>query len=80
MTKEAEKDLIDLLKTFQSDQSLTIESLTREYLRRQGLIWQGYKEIEAQVEIEKYLIDNGLIKDSGKTTKLFNVDKKIKTL
>lgn len=80
MTEESTQKLINLLKSIPSDQNVTIEYLTREHLKNNGLSWQSYSEIEAQIELEKFLLQEGLIKDTGKTTKLYSVDSKIKRL
>jgi hypothetical protein len=74
MTEQAKEKVIELLKTIKSDQTVTIEYLTREYLKNKGLDWQGYDEITLQVELEKYLTENNLIVDTGNTTKLYTIN------
>jgi|GEM_PF-2104363 len=79
MKEEAKQSLIQLLKNIKPTQPFTIECLTRNFLLKQGLDWQSIYEINAQVEIEKYLLEQELIKECG-TTKLYNIGNKVEKL
>ena len=76
MAPEAKETLLRLLKQFSPDQPFTVEELTRQYLSEKGLPWQNVHEVEAQGEIDKYLKEQGLVKEYGQTT-LYNITPKV---
>jgi hypothetical protein len=71
MTQEGRQKLIDYLKSIKPGQPFTIEDLVRNLGRDSGEQWAGVFEIQAVGEIEKYLLEQGLIKEVG-STKLYN--------
>ncbi len=72
MEKFNTKELQDSLNSFEPGQSFTIEHLVRKVGEKKGEKWAGVFEVEAQVEIERYLLEMGLIKECGET-KLYNI-------
>lgn len=69
MDNSAKEIINQILRETPSDQPFSIESFSREYLRRkEGLGWQGVFEVELWGMLEGYLKENGLIKEYGKTT------------
>jgi len=80
MTEEGRQKIIGYLKSIKADQPFTIEDLVRTLGRDSGEQWAGIFEIQAQGDIENYLLEQGLIKEYG-TTKLYNtVGGKLKNL
>ena len=71
--------VIDYLKSIKPDQPFTVEDLVRTVGQSLGGQWAGIFEIQAQEDIEKYLLDQGLINEYG-STKLYTIDKKVNKL
>lgn len=71
MEKFDNKELLDSLNSFEPGQSFTIDHLVRKIGEKKGEKWAGVFEVTAQVEIERYLLEEGLIKECGET-KLYN--------
>lgn len=80
MTTENEKELIEILKTFHPTQPFTIEELLRNLGKSKDQKWDGIFEVQAQEEIEKYLLKRELIIDTKKTSKLYNIDIEVNKL
>lgn len=79
MTDKGQQMIIDYLKSLQSNQPFTIEDLMRTLGEEKGEPWSMF-ETEHIEEIENFLIEQNLIIDTGKTTKLYNTANKVKTL
>jgi len=79
MTEQAEVLIKNLLKEIPPGQPFTIEGFTRQYLQSQGIGWQQLYETQAVVELEKYLLEQGFIVESG-TTKLYSTSQKVDDL
>ncbi len=61
------EEIKDSLSEFELSQPFTIEHLVRKMGEKRGEKWAGAFEVNAQVEIEKILLDDGLIKEYGET-------------
>jgi hypothetical protein len=70
MTQELQQKIIKYLQDLKPLQPFTIEDLVRNLGKSHGEDWKGVFEIAIQDEIEKYLVEKGLIKEYG-TTKLY---------
>ena len=79
MTEQGQQMIIDYLKSIKPDQPFTIEDLVRTVGQNLGGQWAGIFEIQAQSDIEKYLLDQNLIIEYG-STKLYTIDNKVKKL
>lgn len=71
------QEIIDLLKSFEPGQPFTIEQLIRTIGQNKGEKWEGVFEVEIQVEMESYLLKEGLIKEYGITKTYNRIEKKI---
>jgi hypothetical protein len=80
MTNESQQKIENLLKEIPKDRPFSIEEFVRTLLNKDGERWHGVWEVQAQVEIEEYLNNRGLINEYG-TTKLYQINNdKVKKL
>ena len=78
MTEEAKKEVIDYLKSLHSGQKVTIEEIVRFLGKKNGEPFSIF-EVQIYEEIENQLLKEGLIADTGKSTKLYAIGGKLNT-
>ena len=79
MTVESKQEIIDYLKSLRIEETVTIEQIVRHLGQIKGEPFTVF-EVQHYETIEKYLIEEGLIIDTYRTTKLYCIDSKVKSL
>ena len=77
MTEESKLKIIDYLKSLRLEEVVTIEQIVRHLGQINGEPFSLF-EVQHYETIEKYLIKEGLITDTGITTKLYHIESKLK--
>lgn len=71
MTNETKDLIIDYLRNLENGQATTIEQIIRHLGSIKGEKFT-FSEMQLYEQFENYLIKEGIIIDSGNTTKLYN--------
>ena len=70
MTEQGKQEILDYLQTIRPEQPFTMEQLMRAVGQNNGNPWTMF-ELEYIEEIAQELLQGGLIKDTGNTTKVY---------